>query len=211
VTRRIRLSGWLDTGQFADTLGLSTHTIERWRVTGIGPPAHDLGADDVRYRADEIAEYVAKLGVTNEPGELETQCSHGNPRRPARREPRRRRQDHRRRTDDRAPTFGLSPGPPRRGSADRAIRHPSAVAFVLRPWRTCSSSSPRFVGFGSYRPQRGDLDVTNSRISVLRLRRGSVAGDERGSSIRGSRLTPGGDENVSTPRSAARLAERVGR
>jgi predicted DNA-binding transcriptional regulator AlpA len=48
----------LSEGEAAEYLGLSPHTLNRWRVVRAGPPFIKIGAKAVRYRLPDLAAWV---------------------------------------------------------------------------------------------------------------------------------------------------------
>lgn len=60
----------LSTEEAAKALGLSTRTLEGWRVTGGGPRFVRLSRRAVRYRPSELARFVEtrELASTTDPG-----------------------------------------------------------------------------------------------------------------------------------------------
>jgi len=55
----------LDTAGAAEFTGLGKPTLEKMRVRGDGPPYMKLGAKSVRYRADDLREWMAARVVTS--------------------------------------------------------------------------------------------------------------------------------------------------
>ena len=53
------MTDYIDTKQLAARLGVSTHTLKRWRVEGNGPPYVKL-VGSVRYPLDEAEKWEAE-------------------------------------------------------------------------------------------------------------------------------------------------------
>jgi predicted DNA-binding transcriptional regulator AlpA len=51
-------SDWLATNEFADMIGKSVRSVENWRTMGVGPNYYQLSDRIVRYRRDEVIEWI---------------------------------------------------------------------------------------------------------------------------------------------------------
>ena len=54
---------WLSAGQVSELLGLSIHTVNRWRDRKVGPRYVKLSPTCVRYHRDDIDRYVQERMV----------------------------------------------------------------------------------------------------------------------------------------------------
>jgi predicted DNA-binding transcriptional regulator AlpA len=51
---------WLRACEVAEMLDVTGQTVWRWRKDGRGPAYHWLGPHTLRYRAEDIEEFIAK-------------------------------------------------------------------------------------------------------------------------------------------------------
>jgi predicted DNA-binding transcriptional regulator AlpA len=64
VPQTVELSpDWLSAAQVSDLLGISIHTVNRWRDRKVGPRYVKLSATCVRYHRDDIEQYVRERMV----------------------------------------------------------------------------------------------------------------------------------------------------
>lgn len=54
----------LTTDAVAEILGVSTRTVEDWRLDEIGPPVTRLGRRTIRYRSDQLVAWIAQRSET---------------------------------------------------------------------------------------------------------------------------------------------------
>jgi len=59
----------LDTNDAAALIGVSPRTLEDWRWRGVGPPFYKLGARMVRYKADDLMNFVLGSKQQNTAGD----------------------------------------------------------------------------------------------------------------------------------------------
>lgn len=52
------MSNYLSTREVADLLGMSPHTINRWRYEGTGPKFVRIGSKVCRYRAEDVEQWI---------------------------------------------------------------------------------------------------------------------------------------------------------
>ena len=72
----------LDTRQAAEALGLSTRTLEDWRLRGVGPRYVRMSPRAVRYRPRELSRWVSEREVQSTSEQLAgTSTSNAGPRR----------------------------------------------------------------------------------------------------------------------------------